>query len=363
MCELARRTAFDKPKWLCFVSRFVDYRALRFVMQINRIAALHRKCASRVRQMNDAIARQLVQEKLGNETALVTPNSRLAALKVVLYFGLLALLWTGIVVTTYWPFVLTEQVAIGIVFAHGLELQHQALHNALFNRRSLNRFFGTIVGAPMLVSYTHYQVQHLHHHQHVGTERDAELFDYSEESLRSPLYVVCRAWNIGRIPHFLLSFAGFLQGQYPRIFSSVALRRRVFGEYLALALLLVVGAGLSALVETSLVWKMWFVPWLLAGEPAHFLIELPEHLGCDRKSPNSLENTRSYRTHPIWRYLTNSNNYHVEHHLAPRVQPEFLHALHNALSHIERNKAASYSEAVRQVFGVKATPRLSRNAL
>src|ERR1700761_40129 len=52
---------------------------------------------------------------------------------------------------------LALQVLLGAAYAHGVELQHQALHQSGFQSHAASRLFGILLGLPMLVSYSSYQ--------------------------------------------------------------------------------------------------------------------------------------------------------------------------------------------------------------
>ena len=75
----------------------------------------------------------------------------------------------------------------------------------MFERNIYNRIAGFLTGAPMLVSYTHYRFQHLHHHRFIGTDKDKELFDYDPKSLRNPVTFVLRGLNLWRVPRFFMT--------------------------------------------------------------------------------------------------------------------------------------------------------------
>jgi fatty acid desaturase len=64
----------------------------------------------------------------------------------------------------------------------------------------------------------------------------------------------------------------------------------------------------------------WVLPALLVSEPAHFLIELPEHFGLNTQTnDDGFTNTRTVVGSPLSRWYTNFNNLHTAHHLAPTV--------------------------------------------
>lgn len=274
-----------------------------------------------------------------------------SATKVALYFVTIALLVGAILVLSESMLsVVALQLALGIVFAHGLELQHEALHHNLFKSPRLNRAFGIAFGLPMLVSYTHYQVQHLHHHKYVGTERDKEIFNYSPESLRNVVSLSLRAFNISRVPAFVLTYCGFLQGQYDAVFSSPKKRRRVFGEYTLMVALVAGALWWTATAGGEVFVACWFIPWLVFAEVAHFAIEFPEHLGCDRDNPDVLMNTRSYRANRVFEYIANRNNYHVEHHLYPKISPRHLRRAHVFIKGQSGHVEPSYWRALRDIL-------------
>jgi fatty acid desaturase len=281
---------------------------------------------------------------------LIKVDMARAVLKVTVYFGVSAALVALIVTQQSMLVTVLAQMALGLLWAHGLELQHECLHQAMFPSRTANRLLGFLFGAPMLVSYSHYHYQHLHHHKHVGTSEDAEIFNYERSSLNNPIAFFIRAWNLSRIPAFLLTLLGFLQGSYPPVFSAPHKRREVLVEYLALALLL--GGGLYAILSGAapILVKVWLIPWLAFGEFFHFMIELPEHLGCDKSKKDVFINTRSYKTNPVIAYLVNGNNYHVEHHLFPRVAIHKLAQVHELLKPRIQHLGKSYPDALRQVF-------------
>lgn len=199
----------------------------------------------------------------------------------------------------------------GMMFAHGVELQHQCLHGSGFHSKFANSMTGHLLGAPMLVSFTGYQKAHLWHHRFLGTDRDQEFFDYDRGQTPSPWQLI----------------------QY-----TFAWRRfRKLGWKFALA----VGAGiLTALLGNSLLLLAWILPLIAIAEPVHNLVELPEHLGCDTRSRDVFRNTRSITSNAFMTWFTNGNNLHVEHHKFPGVPLQFLTEIHaktaTSIVHLDR---------------------------
>jgi fatty acid desaturase len=301
----------------------------------------------------------LTKGMLKEISAIHLPSS---LLRLTVYTSLLLGCWALLAFAKSWWLSAPAMLCLGVTYAHGLELQHQCLHRKLVPGSRWSRAVGFALGAPMLVSYTHYRTLHLHHHKHLGTSEDAEIFDYDQGSLRSWPRLVARAWNLARLPMFGRTLLRALRGKFSPQFSTPELRRQLLTEYLALASLLGVAVSLSVALHSSLVIRGWFVPWLCVGELAHFLIELPEHLGCNKAVRNIMANTRSVRAPLFLQYITNRNNFHVEHHLYPGVSPRHLHRLHELLEpHLLHCSTYGefYGQVLRQVGQREAEPEVA----
>lgn len=96
--------------------------------------------------------------------------------------------------------------------------------------------------------------------------------------------------------------------------------------------------------------KLWFIP-LVIGEVAHFMIEMPEHIFCDRSKPDVFENTRTIKGSWFSFWLTNGNNFHVEHHARMGAPINKLPRLHEELAPMIKNYKLSYLSFYREVFG------------
>ena len=157
----------------------------------------------------------------------------------------------GILTLKVWWAVLLCQALLGLVYAHGLELTHEALHHNMFERNRYNRILGFMTGAPMLVSYSHYRFQHLHHHRFVGTAQDKELFDYDARSLRNPIAFIARAFNLMRIPAFFRTLLRMWRGQFPDVFATPAQQNDALVEYIIIASVFTLALTLTLLGVTN----------------------------------------------------------------------------------------------------------------
>jgi fatty acid desaturase len=220
---------------------------------------------------------------------------------------------------------------LGLIYAHAVELQHQALHSTAFPSKFWNRLVGYFLGLPMLVSYSDYQHSHLQHHRLLGTKDDREFFNYGYDHLTSLKPLLRHLLMVGHyrdVSRFI--FNAVLGRTRPGI-SKRETAVHVRSEYQGMAILIALMVGLSIYFKTGLFLKIWFIP-LLVAIPTHALIELPEHWGRDHGTLDVRSNTRTIRASWFGYWFTNGNNYHIEHHWLPAVPNDRFPELHRAIS-------------------------------
>jgi fatty acid desaturase len=215
-------------------------------------------------------------------------------------------------------------VAVGILLAAvGLNafvlLLHEGMHHTLFANRRLNRWVSVLLGLPLLMSFSAYQVLHLRHHTFLGDARDPD--DYANYSKRPWL-----VWwmHIGR-----LAFGAFL---YLLFIPILALRhaengqrRRILEEY---AVLTVASALVVWRVPGDVILWGWFFPVVIVGYMTN-IRGFTQHGITDAHDPYLA--SRTMKPHPFVAFCLLNENYHLEHHLFPEVPSHHLHALHELI--------------------------------
>lgn len=224
--------------------------------------------------------------------------------------------------------VLPAQFALGVLFAHAVELQHQCLHRTAFGQPKLDRFFGVILGLPMLVSYSHYRATHLRHHKLLGTPRNKEFFSYVRESFRSYFALLRQAYSLRRYATVAQQMKAAILGQACGDADNSREASNIRLEYRLAATLITAVVSGSVYFQSLLVVELWIAPLVLSAEAAHYLIELPEHVGCDTTTRNIGKNTRTIRGSWWSFWLTNGNNFHAEHHWDPTIPNNWLPEVH-----------------------------------
>lgn len=243
-------------------------------------------------------------------------------------------------------------IVLGMMYAHLVELQHECLHEHAYSQRWVNRLVGFLCGVPMLISYSHYKYEHLRHHAFLGTTKNQEFFNYRFHDLDTPLGFVRGAFHLGRYLDVAKSLGLSLTGQLEPSVTKTRSAKKIRTEYAVFAVILLAAAVISIVTASPLVLLLWVLPALLIAEPAHFLIELPEHFGLNTQTdPNVLSNTRTVRSGWFGKWYTNGNDLHTAHHFhqgVPMVNiPELHKVIENRINTIEPSYFSFYRDVVK----------------
>jgi fatty acid desaturase len=251
-----------------------------------------------------------------------------------------------------WAFTVPAAVALGLMYAHLVELQHECLHEHAYRRRFLNRAVGFMCGLFMLSSYSHYKYDHLRHHASLGRPDNREFFNYRFRHVDSPLGFVRAAYHLGRYVDVFRAIAFSLVGKPIPNVKKGRDQKRIRTEYWLFFLFLAGMVAYSAVTLNPLFLVGWALPVLLISEPTHFVIELPEHFGLDTQTDaNVLTNTRTIDASRLAEWFTNYNNLHTAHHyhqgvpmvnvprLSEREKPKF--------AAVERSYWSFYRKVIR----------------
>lgn len=245
-------------------------------------------------------------------------------------------------------------IALAATYVHAVELQHQCLHHSAFRRAPYHRLIGIPLGLPMLVSYSHYRVRHLQHHRYLGTTQDAEFFGFDARQPLSCTALLGGMFDYLRFIAVVRDVAQSAAGRWRYTLGAISPKahRNVQSEYRIIGAVLVIATVATCLGFGEVIGKLWLLPLMLAV-PMHFLVELPEHIGCDSDSKDVLRNTRSITGSTLSTWFTNGNNLHVEHHAAMNVPMNKLRARHHIVrsegKFVDAHYAEFYGTVLRQV--------------
>ena len=205
---------------------------------------------------------------------------------------------------------------------HGISLfTHEAVHGALARHPRWNRLLGAVCAWPVLQNFAAYKVLHLKHHADLGGGQDPDHYvNYTP-----------RPWLV-----FLMNWGRLLLG-YPAYITMIpilgwrqgsAADRRWIAFEVASVLGLVALALASPLPSEALL-HGWLIPMVLIntmvnirGMSQHTLLPEPDH---------PIRGSRTILTNPVTTFFMCNENYHLEHHLFPRVPWYNLPRLHALL--------------------------------
>ena len=258
---------------------------------------------------------------------------------VAAYFYAKLFVLTALLTASAWAVVDTRgltrlilQVFLGAVLAHATELIHQCLHRTASGRAARDQALGMMIATPLGISFWRYLTDHFAHHKDVTKES----FSYSYERMNSkslPVRVMGFVLHASMINHFVdtIKWIGYaLTGRVEKKLAATrpglnpAMMRRVEGDYLMMAALLILAVLVTIVFRTDLIVQLWLIPMVIGWAPIHALIELPEHWKCETSSPEARLNTRSIRASWLARWYVNNNCNHIGHHVDLSVSMESL---------------------------------------
>jgi fatty acid desaturase len=272
--------------------------------------------------VSEAWARQLSPEKRAmiRELHRLQPGWNLVPLVFVSIWAAAA--WAAL----HWPVEYVRwpaYVVIGAMIDSLGILMHEGIHGNLFRKPRLDRWLAFAFGTPGLISSTAWKVIHRRHHDHTGTERDPEEFS---RFTRNP--------RIQSILFWLVAIAGtpiivLYADRVALREGNPAERRAVVLECtfhtLATATLLVVGAWMGFL---SPLLHVWVIPLIFAAAFSNIRGWSEHRL---TRGGHPLTQSRTVKSNALVSFFMCNLNYHLEHHLFPRVPWYHLPRLHALL--------------------------------
>jgi fatty acid desaturase len=205
---------------------------------------------------------------------------------------------------------------------HGISLfTHEAVHGALARHPGWNRALGAICAWPVLQNFAAYKVLHLRHHADLGGGRDPDHYtNYT-----------ARRWLV-----FLMNWGRLLLG-YPAYITMIPIlgwrqgtssdRRWIAFEVAAVFVL--GGLVIASPLPREALLHGWLIPMIfintmvnIRGMSQHTLLPEADH---------PIRGSRTILTNAVTTFFMCNENYHLEHHLFPRVPWYNLPRLHTLL--------------------------------
>lgn len=204
---------------------------------------------------------------------------------------------------------------------HGISLfTHEAVHGSLSRWRWLNRLGGIACALPVLQNFAAYKVLHLRHHVDLGGGRDPD--HYGNYTGRRWLELLM---HLGRL---LLGYPAYIT-----LIPILGWRHGTSSERRWIELevaLLAAGAALAvAFVPGTVLLHAWVIPMLVINTLVN-IRGMSQHTFLP-ESDHPVRGSRTILSNPVTRFFMCNENYHLEHHLYPRVPWYNLPELHRTL--------------------------------
>lgn len=268
-------------------------------------------------------------------------------LYVAIKLALLVAAWVGLgwaVLAVSWWARIPLWLAMGFAINGLVQLAHETWHNNLFGRRWLDTAAGSALGLLVGIAHGPLKHDHLAHHLYNRTERDPDAYNAGRRSVG--LSALFYAVVVFGLPLSVIYFNVLYPIQH---FERRALRRHwlVLVAYALGYALLWWGLSRAGLVREAVL--VWIVPVLFTS-PFNGLKSIADHYANDWRGTR-FRTATTVRTNRVVTYLWNGLNYHLDHHLFPRVPGYNLPALHQHLrARLEAEHAPVYDGYARVMW-------------
>jgi len=212
-------------------------------------------------------------------------------------------------------------IALGYLWMSMVTFMHEATHDTLFERKWQNWAFGIVTMIPLMASFVSFKEDHLEHHRYNRSSKDPDAFTMGRRGIGD--FIVFYLYFVAGA---VLSFLHF-NLLYPiKYFSGRNWTIHVFETalkslcYLALILWAQAHGVLAQVLE------LWLIPVFFFSifNSVRFIAEHYETPWAQGK----LTGTRTIISNPLHSFFWNNINYHIGHHVYPRVPCYNLVKLH-----------------------------------
>lgn len=251
-------------------------------------------------------------------------------------------------------------------------LMHECAHQSLFTTQKLNEVVGQwLCAAPVWQRLGDYRGHHIKHHARTSLEDDPDLclaapFPTSRASLvRKFLRDVSGLAYLRRVVALVLMDAGVLT--YTASMGAVVVKPRPSAGTMAKSLIKNFGPvlitngvlfALLALTGNAWLYAVWILAWATTFSVFVRIRSIAEHAVVETGT-DPLRNTRTTKANVLARLTVAPHhvNFHLEHHLLPKVPHYKLPALHALLRERGVYGEATYADGYAAVLRLAASPQ------
>ena len=251
-----------------------------------------------------------------------------------------------------------------IFYCKIISVQHETNHETYFKSRALNRIFYNLTSLLGGFEVLRWKWSHYHHHTYtIFTHK--EQYDYEANSPRPTEPI-----------RFLLNFlplGPILNIQKVRHFTHFEIIKHSFGVISNVVKLTVPEKEIQKLINSSRLHVFfWFIisiislyiqSWLpvimillppFYGNTILMICTMTQHAGLAENSKDHRKSTRTVILNPFFSFLYTNMEYHIEHHIFPKIPFYNLKKLHKAIKDQmpapKRGVVDAYKEIIPTIF-------------
>lgn len=229
---------------------------------------------------------------------------------------------------------------------HGLGVfMHEGAHASLFRIPVVDRVVGFLCGLPVLFSCSNYWATHKLHHKYENSAQDPDNLQANFPNPFLRWFIYYGWYAIGMIVYIvMLMFVG--------PFRADSAKERLLCVLESALIISTAAFVVQLAIDDPWVRHVVIYGWAIPLIPTVIIANvrgLAEHTLLHHEDPpNQLKSTRSLPSNAFVSFFFNNQNYHLEHHLFPRVPWYNLAKVHRVLKPLYEREEASVCQTYLQ---------------
>lgn len=244
--------------------------------------------------------------------------------KILLFFAIMAVLgavaWTVDSALVQW----SAYIALGYMWMSIVTFMHEATHNALFAKTWQNWAFGIVTMMPLMATFVAFKDDHLEHHRYNRSPQDPDAFTMGRRRVVD--FVLFYAYfvlgGLLSFVHFNLLYPlrSFNRSRWAIHVSEIVFKTACYWALIA-------WAQQQGVLSQAL--QLWLIP-VFFFSVFNSMRFIAEHYETPWNQGN-LAGTRTIVSNRLNSYFWNNINWHIGHHVYPRVPYFNLVELHRMM--------------------------------
>ena len=260
---------------------------------------------------------------------------------------------------TWWS-ILALLLYGNIFYCKIISIQHETNHETYFKSRSLNRFFYNLTSLLGGFEAVRWKWSHFHHHTYTIFTHE-EVYDYENNSPRPtepirfllnflPLGPIINIQKVRHFTHFeiLKHSLGIVSSVVKTTVPDNEINKVITSSRLYVLFWLLV-------IFTSFVLETWLAILMILLPPFYgntilMICAMTQHAGLADNVKDHRKSTRTVILNPFFSFLYSNMEYHIEHHIFPKIPCHNLKAFHQLIKDQMPNPKRGVVDAYKSII-------------